>query len=252
MSLKIRKAVFPVAGLGTRTIPATKAIAKEMLPIVDKPIIQYAVEEALLTGITELIFITSRTKNSIQDHFDKAYELELELEKKGQTASLSVVQTIIPATVTCSYVRQAEALGLGHAVLCAKTLIGDEPFAVILPDDLIENGERGCIQQMLQRFEQQQVSIIAVENVPRENTNRYGIVSITNSSGNTHEIDSIVEKPTAESAPSTLAVVGRYLLTAKIFEMLEKTQKGNSGEIQLTDAIAKLLEHEQVSATCRW
>ena len=246
---KVTKAVFPVAGLGTRFLPATKANPKEMLPIVDKPLIQYAVEEAIAAGITELIFITGRTKRSITDHFDKAYELETELEKHGKLERLEVVRNIIPDGVTCIYIRQAEPLGLGHAVLCAKPVIGDQPFVVVLPDDLIDDGIRGVTKQLVEQYQQERKSVIAVQNVPKEDTSKYGIVDAFES---THEslfkISSIVEKPSPDDAPSTLGVVGRYVLSPEIFSCLEATPKGAGNEIQLTDAISMLLEKESVYA----
>lgn len=246
---KVTKAVFPVAGMGTRFLPATKANPKEMLPVVDKPLIQYAAEEAVAAGITELIFITGRTKRSITDHFDKAYELETELEKQGKTEKLEVVRNIVPKNVTCIYIRQAEPLGLGHAVLCAKPVIGDAPFAVILPDDLIDDGARGAIKQMVDKYQQQDSSIIAVQNVPREDTSKYGIVESEAVTDKTlFEISSIVEKPDPVSAPSTLGVVGRYVLSPEIFNCLEKTPRGAGNEIQLTDAISLLLSKESVFA----
>lgn len=245
---KIRKAVFPVAGLGTRFLPATKASPKEMLPVVDKPLIQYAVEEAVEAGIEQLIFVTGRNKRSIPDHFDKAYELEAELEAKGKDKLLLLVKDIVPPHVSCIYLRQSEALGLGHAVLCAKPVIGDEPFSVILADDLIENGSNGCVKQMVQSYEQHTASILAVQQVEKDETDKYGIVSLENKTDNEGFISGIVEKPSPAEAPSTLAVVGRYILNPRIFHFLEKTQKGAGGEIQLTDAISDLLANEKVYA----
>jgi UTP--glucose-1-phosphate uridylyltransferase len=246
---KVTKAVFPVAGLGTRFLPATKANPKEMLPIVDKPLIQYAVEEAIAAGITELIFITGRTKRSITDHFDKAYELETELEKKGNTEQLEVVRNIIPKGVTCIYIRQAEPLGLGHAVLCAKPVIEDQPFAILLPDDLIDDGKRGVTKQLVDKYQQKEKSVIAVENVPKEDVSKYGIIETTKANNNSlYKINSIVEKPLPEEAPSTLGVVGRYVLSPEIFNCLEETPMGAGNEIQLTDAISILLDKESVYA----
>ena len=245
---KIRKAVFPVAGLGTRFLPATKASPKEMLPVVDKPLIQYAVEEAVEAGIEQLIFVTGRNKRSIPDHFDKAYELEAELEAKGKDKLLKLVKDIVPPHVSCIYLRQSEALGLGHAVLCAKPVVGDEPFAVILADDLIENGSNGCVKQMVESYKQHSASILAVQQVEKDETDKYGIVSLENKADNEGFISGIVEKPAPADAPSTLAVVGRYILNPRIFHFLEKTQKGAGGEIQLTDAIADLLANEKVYA----
>lgn len=249
MSKVVKKAVFPVAGQGTRFLPATKANPKEMLPIVDKPLIQYAAEEAVKAGITELIFITGRTKRSITDHFDKAYELESELEKKGKIDKLEVVRDIVPDNVSCIYIRQAEPLGLGHAVYCAKPVVGDEPFAIILPDDLIEDGNRGVIKQMVEQFEHKGRSLLAVESVPEEETYKYGIVDSTiHDKSAVHPIHSIVEKPKPDEAPTTLGVVGRYILTPKIFECIENTPRGAGNEIQLTDAIDLLIKQEEVYA----
>jgi UTP--glucose-1-phosphate uridylyltransferase len=246
MSQLIQKAVFPVAGLGTRFLPVTKANPKEMLPIVDKPLIQYAAEEALEAGIKELIFVTGRNKRSIPDHFDKAYELESELEKKGKTEILKIVQNILPDDVTCIYIRQAQALGLGHAVLCARAALCNEPFAVILADDLIDNPAKGSLKQMVEVFNQHQRSVVAVETVPKEETYRYGIVSATDVSERLKKMTGIVEKPKPEEAPTNLAVVGRYVFTPTILQQLEKTGKGTGGEIQLTDAIADMLDKEDV------
>lgn len=245
---KIRKAVFPVAGLGTRFLPATKASPKEMLPVVDKPLIQYAVEEAVDAGMDQMIFITGRSKRAIADHFDKAYELEHELEAKGKEELLRIVRSIVPDNVSCIYLRQAEALGLGHAVLCALPVVGNEPFAVILADDLIDGGNQGCLSQMVNVYEYQGRSVLGVERVPQEDTNKYGVVKASKLEERVYKVDSIVEKPAPDKAPSNLAVVGRYILTPRIFEKLQSTQKGTGGEIQLTDAIAALLRDEQVLA----
>ena len=248
MNKKITKAVFPVAGLGTRFLPATKVSAKEMLPIVDKPLIQYAVEEAVSAGIDTMIFITGRTKNSIMDHFDKAYELEKELEARGKEETLKMLQGILPPHVSCVFIRQSEALGLGHAVYCARPVVGDEPFAVILADDLIDDGDRGCMAQMVSLYEEKQSSILGVERVDPSETGSYGIVKTGEFSGASGPVELIVEKPKPEAAPSNLAVVGRYILTPAIFEKIENTGRGAGGEIQLTDAIADLLAYEQVLA----
>lgn len=248
MKRKVHKAVFPVAGLGTRFLPATKASPKEMLPIVDKPLIQYAVEEAIEAGVDTLIFIIGRTKNAIADHFDKAYELEAELEARGKTDLLTEVQGIVPSDVNCVYVRQAEALGLGHAVLCTKPVVGEEPFAVLLADDLIDGYQGGAMVQMATHFTKYQCSIIGVERVPRSETQRYGIVQTLPFAKRLSNMAGIVEKPRPEDAPSELAVVGRYILTSRIFDLLEKTPRGAGNEIQLTDAIAALLLEEQVLA----
>jgi UTP--glucose-1-phosphate uridylyltransferase len=244
---KITKAVFPVAGMGTRFLPATKASPKEMLPIVDKPLIQYAVEEAVAAGITELIFVTGRSKRAIEDHFDKAYEMEAELEARGKTRMLEILRGIIPANVTCVYIRQAEALGLGHAVLCARQVVGNEPFAVLLADDLLD-GEPPVLKQMVDLYAHYHSSVIGVQDVPREETLQYGIVDAKELERGIYKMSSIVEKPKPEEAPSTLGVVGRYILTPRIFKHLEKVQAGAGGEIQLTDGIASLLQQEQVLA----
>ncbi len=247
MKQKITKAVFPVAGMGSRFLPATKATAKEMLPVVDKPLIQYAVEEAVAAGITDMVFITGRNKRAIEDHFDKAYELEATLEAQGKLELLRVVQSVVPKHVNCIYIRQAEPLGLGHAVLCAKPVIQDEPFAVILADDLID-GEPPIVKQMVDVFAQHQCSILGVQDVPRAHTKQYGIVSSSNLSHNVERVHGIVEKPKPEVAPSTLAVVGRYILTPRIFHHLENVKPGAGGEIQLTDGIAALMSEEQLLA----
>lgn len=248
MSKKIRKAVFPVAGLGTRFLPATKANPKEMLPVVDKPLVQYAAEEAVAAGIDTLIFVTGRNKRSIPDHFDKAYELESELEEKNKLEILKTVQNIIPPEVSCIYIRQTEALGLGHAVLCADPVIGDEPFAVILADDLIYNNNKNCMQQMVEVYDEYQSTIIGAEQVPHDETQKYGIMEGLEISERVMRVDQIVEKPAPEDAPSDLGVVGRYILTPGIFDKLRTTQKGLGGEIQLTDAIAALRQDEKVYA----
>ncbi|MEI6334412.1 MAG: UTP--glucose-1-phosphate uridylyltransferase GalU [Methylococcaceae bacterium] len=248
MSKKITKAVFPVAGLGTRFLPATKGIPKEMLPIVDKPLIQYAVEEAIAAGIDTMIFITGRSKNAIMDHFDKAYELEKELEAKNKTEILKLIKDIVPSHVSCIFIRQSEALGLGHAVYCARPVVGDEPFAVILADDLIEDADRGCMAQMVKLYEKKHTSILGVERVDPSETGSYGIVKTGDFSEKSAPIEIIVEKPKPEEAPSNLAVVGRYILTPAIFDKIKKTGRGAGGEIQLTDAIADLLNDEPVLA----
>ncbi len=246
--IQIRKAVFPVAGLGTRFLPATKANPKEMLPVVDKPLIQYAAEEAIAAGIEELIFVTSSSKRAIEDHFDKNFEMETELERKGKTELLEVLRNVVPKGVSCVYVRQPEALGLGHAVLCAKPVVGDEPFAVILADDLIDGGETPCMAQMVSAFSYNRCSLLGVEQVPREETEKYGIVQSDEITKGLSRVSSIVEKPKPVEAPTTLAVVGRYILTPRIFDLLETIPKGAGGEVQLTDAIAALLNEEQVLA----
>ena len=242
----IRKVVFPVAGLGTRFLPATKIIPKEMLPIVDKPLIQYGVDEAVSAGVSSLVFITSRKKHSISDHFDTAFELENRLLSDGKTELLQLVRGTAPAEVDRIHVLQPEALGLGHAVLCSRAAVGDEPFAVILVDDLIRNDGPGCLEQMINIYEQTGCSVLGVEEVPWNQTGRYGIVSTSPHGERTEIVDAIVEKPDPAVAPSNLAVVGRYLLSPRIFELLAQTGPGAGGEIQLTDAIAALLKQEQV------
>jgi UTP--glucose-1-phosphate uridylyltransferase len=246
--MRIRKAVFPVAGLGTRFLPATKASPKEMLPVVDKPLIQYAVAEAISAGAEELVFITGRSKNSIMDHFDKAYELETELAQKGKDELLRIVQDVLPPRVTCVFIRQAEALGLGHAVLCAQPAIGDEDFAVLLADDLIDGGRKPGLSQMNAVYHEYGASVIAVERVPRDEVSAYGVVETQPIRQGLGEIRRIVEKPKPEEAPSNLAVVGRYILTPRIFKLLETTERGKGGEIQLTDAISRLIQEQTVLA----
>ncbi len=243
----IKKAVFPVAGLGTRFLPATKASPKEMLPIVDKPLIQYAAEEAIEAGIKELIFVTGRSKRAIEDHFDKAYELEAELEVRGKNQILGQLRGILPRDVTCIYIRQAEALGLGHAVLCARQVVGSEPFAVILADDLIDAAP-SVLSQMVGLYEHYHNAVIGVQPINPEDTGSYGIVRTRNFDDGLHRLEGIVEKPKPAEAPSHLGVVGRYILTPRIFGLLESIGAGSGGEIQLTDAIAQLLEREQVLA----
>lgn len=247
---KITKAVFPVAGMGSRFLPATKAQPKEMLPIVDKPLIQYAVEEAVAAGITEMVFVTGRNKRAIEDHFDKAYELETELEAANKTALLDLVRNVIPKNVNCIYIRQSAPLGLGHAVLCAKPIVGNEPFAVLLADDFMDPapGSKPVLAQMTDIFNREGNSILAVQEVPRAETRQYGIVSATTYKSNLEQVNGIVEKPQPEAAPSTLAVVGRYILTGRIFDYLETIGKGAGGEIQLTDGIAALMRDQKVLA----
>jgi len=248
MAIKIKTAVFPVAGMGTRFLPATKANPKEMLAIVDKPLIQYAVEEAVAAGVTELVFVTSSSKRAIEDHFDHNFELEATLEKRGKDELLSTVRNVLPRGVNCVYIRQPEALGLGHAVLCAKNVVGDNPFAVILADDLIDDGNRGCLAQMTELYQDYQCSMLGVEKIPPEDTEKYGVVKIDPNAEMQGKISEIVEKPHPDDAPSNLAVVGRYILSPRIFDLLEKTGEGAGGEIQLTDAIATLLNYEHVMA----
>ena len=240
--------VFPVAGLGTRFLPVTKASPKEMLPVVDKPLIQYAVEEAIAAGARTMVFVTGRTKRALEDHFDMAYELETELAGRGKQKLLDLVRGVLPEGINVVYVRQREALGLGHAVLCARPLVGDRPFGVILADDLIDGGERPVMQQLTERFSQTGRSVISVERVPRERTDQYGVVDLDGADGPFAPIRGIVEKPDPADAPSNLAVVGRYLLTPRIFELLETTPPGRGGEIQLTDAIAAMLDEQGVDA----
>ncbi|QNP49518.1 UTP--glucose-1-phosphate uridylyltransferase GalU [Diaphorobacter aerolatus] len=247
---RVRKAVFPVAGLGTRFLPATKASPKEMLPVVDKPLIQYAVEEAYEAGIRDMIFVTGRSKRAIEDHFDTAYELENELENAGKEAMLDLVRSISPPDMNCLFVRQPRSLGLGHAVLCAEPLVGNDPFAVLLADDLMrgEPGGPGVMKQMTTAFHKQGRSLLAVQEVPLEQTRRYGIVKGEPAGGPLMRIDEIVEKPTPETAPSRMGVAGRYVLTPAIFEELRTQPKGAGGEIQLTDAIGRLMSSETVYA----
>lgn len=247
MNLTLRKAVFPIAGLGTRFLPATKASPKEMLTVVDKPLIQYAVEEAYEAGIRQMIFVTGRTKRSIEDHFDTAYELESELEAAGKRELLQLVRSIKPDDMQCVYVRQHRALGLGHAVLCARELVGNDPFAVLLADDLMV-GQPSIMSQMVEQFNEWRTSILAVQDVPREDTRKYGIVAGTEVNPQMVDVNAIVEKPAPEQAPSTLAVAGRYILTPGIFAEIASQQTGVGGEIQLTDAIASLLRRERVFA----
>lgn len=250
MNKRVKKAVFPVAGLGSRFLPATKAQPKEMLSVVDKPLIQYAVEEAVAAGITEMVFITGRNKRAIEDHFDTAYELESELEAAGKQELLELVRNVIPKNINCIYIRQPAALGLGHAILCARPVIGDEAFAILLADDLmdVEEGKPSVIAKMVELYEYENASMIAVQEVPREATNQYGIVSVTPYKDGLHRMRGIVEKPLPENAPSTSGVVGRYVLSGKIFSYLEKLGKGSGGEIQLTDGIAQMLLDEPVFA----
>ncbi|VAW50501.1 UTP--glucose-1-phosphate uridylyltransferase [hydrothermal vent metagenome] len=245
----IRTAVFPVAGLGTRFLPATKAIAKEMLTVVDKPLIQYATEEAVAAGMDTLVFVVGRTKNAIIDHYDKAYELETELGLRNKTALLKIVEEVIPPHINCVFIRQSEALGLGHAVLCAKPAVGDEPFAVLLPDDLIYNkGGDSCIQQMVNVYKEKQSSVIGTQTVPITDSDKYGMVAGPKLEDKLARVDEIIEKPSPAEAPSDQAVVGRYILTPAIFDKLEKTERGAGNEIQLTDAIADLRKSEEIYA----
>ena len=254
--MHVRKAVFPVAGMGTRFLPATKASPKEMMPVVDKPLIQYAVEEAARAGVTDMVFITGRNKRAIEDHFDKAYEMEAELEAKDKHDLLEIVRNTVPPSVNCIYIRQNEALGLGHAVLCALPVVGHEPFAVLLADDLMDTPEGipGVLEQMVRVFDLKQTSVLAVQDVPRAQTGSYGIVgtrlgsAIAAGNERLEDITRMVEKPRPEDAPSTLAVVGRYILTGTVFDRLLNVKPGAGGEIQLTDGIVALLDEEPVLA----
>ena len=245
---KVKKAVFPVAGLGTRFLPATKASPKEMLNVVDKPLIQYAAEEAVSAGIETLIFVTGRNKVSIPNHFDRAYELESELLQKNKNSELELVQNILPSNVNCIYIRQKEALGLGHAVLCAEPAVGNDPFAVILADDLILSRQKSCICQMSDKFKQHEGSIISVQNVDKNNIHKYGVIDGEKINNSDWLLSKIVEKPKASEAPSNMGVVGRYIFNPLIFEYIRKTSKGSGGEIQLTDAIDLMLKKEKVYA----
>lgn len=244
----VRKAVFPVAGMGTRFLPATKANPKEMLPVVDKPLIQYAVEEAIAAGITELIFVTSSSKRAIEDHFDKNFELETLLKLRGKYDLLEMISSIVPHGVSCAYVRQPEALGLGHAVLCAQAVVGNEPFAVILADDLIWTEGRVCLAQMVSVAEEHSASVLGVQEIPAYDTDKYGVVGTRPLTPRVGTVHTIVEKPAASDAPSSLGVVGRYILSPEIFKLLARIDRGAGGEIQLTDAIAKLLQEQKVVA----
>ena len=246
----VRKAVFPVAGLGTRFLPATKASPKEMLPVVDKPLIQYAVEEAYAAGIRHMIFVTGRSKRAIEDHFDTAYELENELETSGKHALLALVRSVQPDDMDCAFVRQPRSLGLGHAVLCAEPLVGNEPFAVLLADDLMMGPQGGepVLAQMAQAFRQQGRSLLAVQEVPADQVHRYGIVAGEPAGGQLIRIDRIVEKPAPQDAPSRMGVAGRYILPPAIFDEIRNQPTGAGGEIQLTDGIARLMKHEAVYA----
>ena len=247
--MAIRRAVFPAAGLGTRFLPATKAQPKEMLPLVDKPIIQYAVEEAIDSGIDNLVIVTGRGKNSIEDHFDVAYELEKILEERGKEQLLKIVRSI-SGMVPISYIRQKEALGLGHAVLTARDLVNKEAFAVLLGDDVIVS-DPPCIRQMMEVYDQYQTSVVAIMEVPKEETNRYGVIQgdpLPDSDGRLYEVRDMVEKPPVETAPSNLAIIGRYILTPSIFDALEETGKGSGGEIQLTDGLRRVMAKQRVLA----
>ena len=245
--MRVQKAIFPVAGLGTRFLPATKAQPKEMLPVVDKPLIQYAVEEAYAAGVREMIFVTGRHKRPIEDHFDMTFELEVALEEANKQELLAVVRSVKPDDMECIYVRQPQALGLGHAVLCGRKLIGNEPFAVLLADDLMVH-DKPILKQMVEQFEEWRASIIAVQEVPIEHTRRYGIVAGTEVNERLVDVQRIVEKPAPEDAPSRLGVAGRYILTPGVFHEIASQPRGVGGEIQLTDGIASLLRREKVFA----
>jgi UTP--glucose-1-phosphate uridylyltransferase len=245
--MTVKHAIFPVAGLGTRFLPATKALPKEMLPVVDKPLMQYAVEEAYAAGVREMVFVTSRHKRAIEDHFDRTFELEDALEKAGKEALLAAVRAVKPDDMECVFVRQPQALGLGHAVLCGRAIVGDHPFAVLLPDDLMI-GSPSVLAQMVEQFEAMQASIVAVQEVPAEHTRRYGIVAGKAAGERLVDIEKIVEKPAPEVAPSRLGVAGRYVLTPRVFDEIARQERGVGGEIQLTDGIAGLLRHEKVFA----
>ncbi len=244
----IKKVVFPVAGLGTRFLPASKVVAKEMLPIVDKPLIQFAAEEAIEAGADTLILVINRNKRQIADHFDTAFELETKLAAQGKESLLKAARDMLPDGIHVVFVTQQQALGLGHAVLCARPVVGNEPFGVILPDDFIYNPQKGALRQMAEHYAATGSSVIAVEDVPRERTSSYGIVSCDEQYAKISRINAIVEKPKPENAPSTLGVVGRYILDGSIFSLLEQTQAGTGGEIQLTDGIAALLKQKPVDA----
>jgi len=246
--MALNTVVFPVAGLGTRFLPATKTVPKEMLPVVDRPLIQYAVEEALAAGARRLVFVTGRTKGAIGDYFDKAYELETELERRGKQDTLDMLAGMMPSDAQCLYIRQPEALGLGHAVLCARSLVPDDEFGIILPDDLIHHPTDPVMLQLARHQEATGASVISVEAVPRERTQDYGVVDVAEMISRAGRLRGIVEKPAPDQAPSNLAVVGRYVLSSTIFELLENTRPDHRGEIQLTDAIAELLKRDAVDA----
>lgn len=247
MNKKIKKAVIPAAGLGTRFLPVTKAQPKEMLPIVDKPTIQYIIEEAVASGIEEILIITGRNKNCIEDHFDKSVELELELEKSGKQEMLKLVREISDM-VDIHYIRQKEPKGLGHAISCAKTFVGNEPFAVLLGDDLIYNEEKPCLKQLMDCYNEYNTSILGVQTVDAKDVNKYGIIKGIHIEGRVHKVRGLVEKPAVEEAPSNIAILGRYIITPQIFKILEETKPGRGGEIQLTDALSKLINEEAIYA----
>lgn len=247
METKIRKAIIPAAGLGTRFLPATKAQPKEMLPIVDKPTLQYIIEECVASGIEEILIITGRNKKSIEDHFDKSVELELELEKAGKKETLEMVRNITDM-INIHYIRQKEPRGLGHAISCAKTFVGNEPFAVLLGDDIVYNDEKPCLKQLIDCYNQCGTSVLGVQTVDKSQVNKYGIVGGEQVSDRVYKVSTLVEKPKAEEAPSNVAILGRYIITPRIFEILENTAPGKGNEIQLTDALLKLVEEESMYA----
>ncbi len=240
MAMRVRKAVFPVGGLGTRFLPATKAMPKEMLPVVDKPLIQYAVEEAQAAGIEEFIFVTGRSKTAIEDHFDHSFELESTLRERNKNIEIKAIKSWMPEPGQVAYTRQQTPLGLGHAVLCARNLIGNEPFAVLLADDLVL-AKTPCLKQMIDAYDETQANVVAIENVPREHTNRYGVLDIESDDGRLVKVKGVVEKPEPAKAPSTLSIIGRYVLQPEVFDHLASLGRGAGGEIQLTDALAKLI-----------
>ena len=247
MSNKIRKAIIPAAGLGTRFLPATKAQPKEMLPIVDKPTLQYIIEECVASGIEEILIITGRNKKSIEDHFDRSVELEMELEKAGKTEMLEMVREISDM-VNIYFIRQKEPKGLGHAILCAKTFVGDEPFAVLLGDDVVYNDEKPCLKQLIDCYGEYKTSVLGVQSVAPEDVSKYGIVGGLHIEDRVYKVKNLVEKPSVEEAPSNIAILGRYIITPRIFEILEETKPGKGGEIQLTDALLQLLKEEAMYA----
>ena len=243
--MKIKKAIFPVAGLGTRFLPATKAMPKEMLPVVDKPLIQYAVEEALASGIEHLIFVTGSGKAALENHFDRSFQLEETLRERNKLEQLKEIESLVPKSGTIIYTRQSEPLGLGHAIWCARDIVGDEPFAVLLADDLIKS-ETPVLHQMVKEFDRLRASTVAVIEVPKEETSKYGILDAENPGEETFRVRGMIEKPPADEAPSNLAVIGRYILTPRIFDILGEQQKGAGGEIQLTDAMSQLLTEQPI------
>lgn len=240
MQKPVRKAVFPVAGLGTRFLPATKSVPKELLPVVDTPLIQYAVDEARAAGIEHFVFITGRGKDAIEDYFDRAVELEATLERGGKKAELAMLAADLPSPGSVSFIRQQEPAGLGHAVWCARDVIGDEPFAIILPDDLVMS-KTSCLKQLVDVYNVKGGNVVAVENVPRDQVNRYGVLDIDQDDGKLASVKGLVEKPSPDKAPSTLSIIGRYVLQPEIFDILDRKERGAGGEIQLTDAMAKLI-----------